>query len=218
MAKAAEDSVWLNRIQIAIGVLTLLGLGFTVYYTRKTATASGQAADASLTSAKAAQKSADIAEVSFRRLERPYLFIDLTDTSGLGSPTQPFLIYTFVNHGKTPAVLREVFVRLCYGTDVPLRVYTPPIKCYELVSPGQASSQRHKADVGNAFMRKHFVSKGEAPVILHGLIMYEDPTGATHEDRFCIRSDDGGKTFHIIGGEEYNRRNTQYPAAETESG
>ena len=46
MAEAAKDTVFLNKVQIGIGVLTIIGLIFTVYYTGRTAKAAILAADA----------------------------------------------------------------------------------------------------------------------------------------------------------------------------
>ena len=60
--------------------------------------------------AKAAKKTADIAESSYSASERPYIFIRATDF-GMAVTSESELKPIFTNYGKTPGVITSIFMR-----------------------------------------------------------------------------------------------------------
>lgn len=200
MAKAAKQTVTLNKIQVWIGAAGLIALLVTIAITFR--------------ATNAAVKSANTAEDAFRRLERPYLFVRVDDLHCLAdppSPHQPYVTCRFVNYGKLPAILRSVAVRLEYKPALPLQILGDH-KFYEVIQQGDVSTRPHQAMVQDSKVGQRFpVHVG---LVLHGLISYEDPTGAIHTDRFCLRGLEDGAGFRIAD-EEYNRRKTEYPKAKS---
>lgn len=94
MAVAAQKTVALNYVQIAIGAFTIIGLAFTVYYTRETA--------------KAAVDATDIAKRALHDLERPFVFVKELDWFYEENPQtgvfyQGRLSVVLENSGSTPA-------------------------------------------------------------------------------------------------------------------
>jgi hypothetical protein len=174
------------------------------------------------TSAAASAKSADVAERALRGLERPYLFIERIETEGLKwrlaqSDTRPSIRFSVVNFGKTPAILRSLCVRLQAAPDFPLRLPMARAKRYfTVVEPGRRLAHRKGDDFGQVEVEDS--EKGAtifgtemARLVFHGVIQYEDPTGAFHTDRFCLRGNRDGDSFTLEGGATYNWRKTTYP-------
>ena len=98
MAAATQQAVTLNYIQMGIGIVTLFGLGLTVYYTRETASAAIRSADA------------------VPNVERAYVFlwnIERRDMKFSTGQTRMVVIPTdgqnviYKNCGKTPAVVTK---------------------------------------------------------------------------------------------------------------
>jgi hypothetical protein len=198
MAKAAEDGVWWARTQTWLGGLGLVGVICTLSFTG--------------ISAKAAVRSANTAEDAFRRLERPYLFVRVDDLHCLADPPpphQPYVTCRFVNYGKLPAILRSVAVRLEYEPALPLKILGDH-KFYDVIQQGEVSTRPHQEMVQDSKIGQSLPV--HAGLVLHGLISYEDPTGAIHTDRFCLRGLEDGAGFRVAD-EEYNWRKTEYPKA-----
>jgi hypothetical protein len=165
--------------------------------------------------AKAAAKSADISEDAFRRLERPYLLVVITDTRMLwssGSYSQPSLDYTLANYGKLPAILRSVSIGLLNNPEHPLRSPMAIAETqYEVIKPGSHLLKDRTVVVRDALAGQKFNGMNATLLILYGIIQYEDPTGAFHTDSFCMRGMPGGISFTIDGGDEHNWHDTDYP-------
>jgi hypothetical protein len=176
---------------------------------------SRRAADAAIKSAEAAERAARISEESFRRIERPYLFIKFITTQKLRSVDQAdvaSLEYTLVNYGKTPAVLRSIAIGLQDNPDWPLR--TPMAiadESYDVIEPGGKLAKDREVSVAGGKPGMRYNGANAQGLILHGYIDYEDPTGAYHHDKFCMRGVSGGNAFRIDGGDEHNSRETTYP-------
>lgn len=184
--------------------------------TRRQADSAEQAAVAAGEAAKDAKRQADIAEDSYRRLERPYLFVKFMSTGGLRRPgaSRPFLRYTLVNYGKTPAILRLISVGLMNNPSYPLRTTMAIAEhFYDVIPPGEALSkvEGRRLEVVDSKVGEQFDGQNATLLILHGIIHYEDPTGAYHVDSFCMRANAGGNSFTIDGGAEYNRRRSYRP-------
>jgi hypothetical protein len=105
MAKAAEDSVLLNKIQIGIGVLGLLALLITLRLTRR--------------STDAAVAAATTADKTIFEIEAPFLYpeivrhtigedfspFDISDPADPPlKPVSPIIHYRITNYGKAPAI------------------------------------------------------------------------------------------------------------------
>ncbi|MEQ9639968.1 MAG: hypothetical protein RIM84_08085 [Alphaproteobacteria bacterium] len=207
MAESTGDLVDLTVWQIFFGVVGLLMLGATLFYTRETASAG-------IATAKDTKRQADIAEAAMLRLERPYLFVIFSEPERLirpGAARRSRLKYFFINHGKTPATLLSVNVRLQEAPDYPLRLNMPGIKhIYEVIEPG-AQSSGDVAYVEGAENGTVFATRAATRLIFHGAVTYSDATGAVHTDGFCFRPNTNAASFRIEGGAEYNYRKTERP-------
>jgi hypothetical protein len=200
--------------QIVINVFGVILLFKNLKLVQESNANANQATHAAIDAAKAAQKSADIQEESFRRLERPYLFVRPTDTSflRLGHQRLPDLCYTLVNYGQMPAILRSISVRLEENPQFPLRI--PMHKAeefFEVIAPGQQMANERRVVVENSKLSDSYAGQRATLLVMHGRILYEDPTGALHTEHFAMRGNPGGHTFKIDGGSEYNWRKTEYP-------
>jgi hypothetical protein len=173
-------------------------------------------------SADAANKSADVAEEAFRRLERPYLYVKIAETHGLraGHPyAQPVIEYRLVNYGKLPAILRSISVGLLNNPPFPLQsTMTVAETRYEVIeSNGELLNPRNAVVSGSAGGQK-FDGGDATNLILYGVLEYDDPTGAHYIDSFCMRGLPGGTAFTVDGGEEYNWHKTEYPKKTSSTG
>ena len=172
-------------------------------------------------SAEAAQKSANVAEYALRGLERPYLSIEKIDTSTLRASysggAKPSIVYAIVNHGKTPAILRSINIRLERSPNLPLRLPLANAQAfYAVVAPSErllfpGGDDWARIEVLDSQQGQVFYGPDAAAIVFHGSLHYEDATGAYHTDRFCMRANPGGETFRREGGETYNYRETEYP-------
>ncbi|MFZ1882098.1 MAG: hypothetical protein WAU53_00525 [Rhodoplanes sp.] len=166
-----------------------------------------------------AQRTADIAEEAFRRLERPYLLIKITETFKLqgkihGEPTTPGIRYTLVNYGKLPAILRSVSIGLLNNPTFPLiSTFEIAETKYEVITPDGELLNPRSVEVRDCEAGENFAGVKATTLVLYGILEYDDPTGARHTDSFVMRGKTGGSAFHIEGGEEYNWHTTTYPQA-----
>lgn len=215
-----------NAVYVAIGALVLTFIGIlliwrTLIHTRDAAIAARDmvtegknATTAAIEATKEAKRQADLAEDSFRRLERPYLLIKITETSPLRNQgaVQPYFNYRLVNYGKLPAILRSVSIGLQDRPEFPLQMpeATPDTR-YEVIAAGSELINHRQAIVTNSTVGQRFRGDSAEGLILHGIIKYEDSTGAVHTDSVCMRGMKGGTDFTIEGGEEYNWHKTEYP-------
>jgi hypothetical protein len=203
-----EMAEWAFWVFVATGAGVLL-LGATLYETWK----AGKAVATTLAQTK---RQADLAEQSFRRLERPYLFIRILDTKGLARPPSgntAMLKYTLVNYGKLPAIMKGISVGLLNNPSFPIRSTNEIIDpVYDVVAPAETLTRDRNAAVQGADMGETFTSANATLLFLYGIIEYEDPTGAYHTDSFLMQGCAGGKTFRVYGEREYNWRKTDYPA------
>lgn len=111
MAKAAEQTMVLNGAQVATGLITLLGLAFTIYYARRAARAAISAAKHAEAGASGALSSAQSdreANSMMRRhaeLElRAHLLIKRAKVFDVEVGKRPRARVQFQNFGRTPAL------------------------------------------------------------------------------------------------------------------
>jgi hypothetical protein len=217
-ARAGEDAARIAAEQLFLAYFGLAGVALTVLLTGWTALAASRAAISSAKSANAAQKSADVSEDAFRRLERPYMFVrfDNMSTHMLRVEYVPrgvaYLTFKLVNSGKMPAILRSIAVELEPNPELPLRI---PLhensNLYDIVQPGAETANFSPVYVKGGEVGKPWLGDDATKLVFHGRYTYEDPTGALHVDRFCMRGTKNAVSFVIEGGSEYNWRKTEYP-------
>jgi hypothetical protein len=225
---AAQEGMafWAKLMFFAAGAeafLTMIGVFLvwrTLLYTKRAVEEAKQTTAAAIAANVEAKRQADLAEESFKRLERPYLFIKIVETfhlRNIGQNEIAWLAYTLVNYGKSPAILRSVAIGLQDNPDLPLR--TPMAienKTYDVIESGGELAKNRSVKVTQGVKGKRYTGAYATMLILHGYVQYDDPTGAFHHDRFCLRGMNGGAAFEIEGGEEYNSRTTTYPKPKSE--
>ena len=212
MAQAAEQTVALADAQFWWNVTQAVGTILAAFAAAYAAWAAGEAA-------KASQRSANAAEHALRGLERPYLFIEKIMTAPLHPRRagRPSIVFTVVNYGKTPAILRAITMRLQSDPALPLRLPMANRKTYySVVPPGKhlihrGGDEHGTMEVEGSREGQSFIGVRMASLVLQGVFYYEDPTGASYVDRFCLRGNRDGDSFTIEGGATYNWRKTRYP-------
>lgn len=223
----AKWAFWMFVASTATVAITFVGLILiwrTLHHTRRAADyAKDMVIEARLTTqaakatvaesekaAEAANKQADIAQQALRGLERPYLFVKIINTEHLRHPdeaSQPHVIYTLVNHGKTPATLRSISISLRYNPDFPLHI-TMAIdeQLYEVIEAGGGRLQEGRTlIVDDSTPGESFNSSNASLLVLHGMIVYEDQMENYYVDSVCLQGNAGGASFRL-GGSEYNWR------------
>ena len=140
-AQAAVDTVEEARAATAAAVATVKESERATFAALKTAGEAKRSAQASIRAANETKRQADISEESFRKLERPYLFVEITEVDSLRKATNnPHIRYTLVNYGKTPAVLRTASAKLTILPDMPDRIPMATARdIYEVIAPGDGS-------------------------------------------------------------------------------
>lgn len=164
-----------------------------------------------------ATRVAEHTEDAFRRLERPYLLphFDNMTTHHLVVKFVPhgvpYMTFKMANFGKLPAILRSISVGLIDNPPFPLiSTFAIERKSYDVIPPGGLTKET-RIPVTGGEVGKPFVGQAATLLILHGIVRYEDPTGAVHTDSFCMRGLANNAGFTIDGGDEYNWTETEYP-------
>lgn len=144
-------------------------------------------------------------------LERAYLFVDpdialtVPDHRGPHGGLKVGVDFALKNHGKTPAVIDWLTVRLQYLAE-------PPADPYEesgsggglVIGAGQSLRfDRHEAIVPGADWDK--AEAGQGAIWLHGRVVYHDVLKSQHESYFAWRHDPARNTFSIAEQSALNR-------------
>lgn len=198
--------------QLLIGLLTLAGLGWTIFETRRTANASVLAANAARESAEALPK-----------LERAYIFENVrnrittftkplqrvaTDKGPITS-TEMAVEFSLTNHGKTPAVVRFVG----YGSSLdavpsdPLYVLHHGMDTEVIIASGAQSDSY-------VIQAPFLIDKDQAQAILGGtsylyyfaLVVYDDVFGVEHETKFYWQLNGSMLMFAPLRWGDHNKR------------
>jgi hypothetical protein len=175
MADSARELVDLTRWQIAVGLLGLLGLGWTIYYTRQTARAAVDAANASV-------KAANVAEKALTHLERPYIFPIIDDGTSVANMAQGrwayFVKFRLHNFGKTPALIKSVLAELRPFERLPdeLRysISPDPVESANVLGTGEASPHINRSIRDLTSSEWDDVKKGRKFLCVYGAVIYED--------------------------------------------
>lgn len=171
MAKAAEDAVWLGKVQLGVGVVGAFLLFLTLYYSRK-------ATNAAMLAAKAADLSARAAV----RLELPIIH------------ATPPILWTSAEL-ETPTEANPIEIAM--GWDVNYPSDTPRYIWNRILRPRAripANGGEGSFDVGDFWFELNDyvidqIRKEEMALWLYGYIAYTDFMDEYHEAGFCWRWD-----------------------------
>lgn len=159
-------------------------------------------------SAEAANKNAEALQSS----EKAYVFLESAEmlrvthlaTNTLSVFTNQIRLVikvTFKNHGKTPAILKELFpdVRICEYEDVIFKS-SMPFSLGKVISASGTWEQEINFDVDNADYEKARVSDTvESPIPvnlqLFGSVLYKDIMENERKTEFCWKYDFKNKQF-----------------------
>lgn len=196
--------ITISNVLIAIAVAVFTGLLVRVgnrqwRELKRSVDEAKKAADAAKDSAEAAKKSAE----TLPRLERAYLFLQVTgqnlkfalDMSERAqaahtiATTRPTVQFTFKNHGKTPALLKELTVVLEIPNDIdgPIE-YTQrkEITGDDVIPAGGETQQFEETVVPGLIYTQTIESirQGRHGFRFFGRVVYEDIFQQEHETRF----------------------------------
>ena len=232
MARWAENMFW-----TALGSLVLTGFGVfliwrTLVYTKSAAKAAvatveeaRKATVAATEATKEAKRQTDLAESSFRTVQRPYVFI--FGVSGVvpgGENYAGIAPYTIGNFGQTPAIIENVQMFFGVGDkapgiledmfeDNPLAI-SPILESQEKRTKLYARAPTHLDDGVRVIFFEQTGAGSFEPVTpnipegrefyLQICIKYRGPFTDKHEVSACWRYDQFIPQFLKYGGEEYN--------------
>lgn len=150
---------------------------------------------------RAAERSADIQLDAYRRLERPYLYVEVVRTDGLKpkNPQQrhPSLDYRIVNHGKTPAIIVSTSVGLLFNPKEPVTSTGELSKGqYYVLIPGDFS-QKDEVIVRGEESARQFTGNLATRLILVAHFEYQDQSGVTFTDWMQLRGNANGDSFKL---------------------
>ena len=189
MAKAAEESLTLNKIQIVIGISGFIALLLTIRLSRKATLAAIAAADAADAAVKTAQQSAAL-EL------RPYVSLSDFNWQWLSGPDDPNkivswrLVLVWKNSGQTPAknVRTWLSVDTFDLTESPAGIDYPDkgnfLSAGNPLGPGQTLGSRVEVPLEN------FVAAWEKTKALYywGWVEYDGiDTEMRHRTEICAR-------------------------------
>ena len=200
-------------VAIAVAIWIVILLRNTLTDVRETVKEARQVTKAAVSAAEAAKQQADFAEGSMLRLERPYMFLEISETHYLRRPgsNPPFLRCFFVNHGRTPAVLQSISLQLIDDSQAALRVpNSAATNTYEVIRPGAHTEIRVVSVEGSPEGTK-WEGDDATKLVLLGVAEYQDGAGFLHTDSFCLRASYGADYFVVEGGTEFNKRTTTRP-------
>lgn len=217
MAKAAEDTVALNKIQIGLGIAGAILLILTLIYSRRAAEAASEAAKAATSQAQAAQD-------TLTKIQRPHVFIfDVVGIhAGLNENFDGHIPYTVANYGQTPAIVERMEARISRG-QTPEQPGPETDDHPLIVSPILGAQQkRENLQVRSTFWLRSKLMLAPDPSNPNGprqyaaevvkgqelfvwiRIGYRGAITTGHETSACWRYDPEPCQFIQYGGAEYN--------------
>ncbi|HXQ40795.1 MAG TPA: hypothetical protein VN821_05990 [Candidatus Udaeobacter sp.] len=184
------------------------------------------AADASRHAAAAAQKSAD----ALASAERAYLFIDedvdldlAGDASAPSGPSQSpgrepaspekpnsVIKFTFVNRGRTPAILESIGMGVLPGLEPPARLDAAMLTLRATVPVGSviSANSRYERRLGCPFRLEQAARKQleqrERRLYFLGRIVYKDVFGNSHETGFALEFEPNTQSFMRVLSDQLN--------------
>ncbi len=192
-ANAQEDAVDLAVLQLFLGVFGLAGLGMTVYYARH----------ASITAVRA-----------FESIERPHVYIEGVRKFSFHKEdrwSDHVLPYRIRNHGKTPAIVRDIRVWLGHADGAPPEPGAPyatyPVQIGSVLPCDEPIEVFHRTFELTAFdalfeSEPSFVP-GET-LYFRAVIKYAGPFSGRHETSVCWAQNEEERALVQYGGARYN--------------
>jgi hypothetical protein len=183
-----------------------------------------QSVFANIAGAKAADKSADVAERALTDLEGPFLypvvesdnlqesfkpFVLYTDPSSPHAPVQPTITFNIKNYGRTPALPQTLSGVFFFGQsedthDDIVAGFIPEL----LISPGDKLSEPFRRKMVQPIgADEHLtIMRGVTRIFLGGSIVFFDIFGNRYEQKFCLAWGPVTKRFMAWGPTRNNRR------------
>lgn len=164
--------------------------------------------------ANAAKQSADVAKQALYGTEAPFIFIIITRADGkpVISPRgveSPEDVYTFHNYGRSPAIIREIYIARIASDVIPSPCPFPPLQTNlfqsEIVGPGDFSEPKPLPQIAS-FLPNDGKSHPGAAVVVCGQVRYADVFGNQYLSGFCYAFNSYFNRFHAIGGANQNYR------------
>jgi hypothetical protein len=186
-------------------------------------------------SAKAAERNAKTAELALLSVEVPYLYLivrrhgiireTLTET---GRPRvtgfafgNNFLTYYFMNFGRTPAEIIEVFSVLQFSMGIPPPIVPPehPLNPQAgLIVTKNGESENFPCDLTENIFQIYMRGKEFNPdrhiVWFMGYVRYNDVFGNEYIRGFCLGYAPNDDSFYAMGRDGYNYRKKTKSAGE----
>jgi hypothetical protein len=222
MSQAAENGVWLSKIQIGLGIIGAVLVLWSLFYTRVAAIAAKDAAVSSLQSALNASKQVDAAI----KAESPYVTIRITeagiqfcDGGAFNFRPKSWFAFEFVNHGKTPALLKEFYETYPVVTVLPPEPIDPMVTRGRLLPIGTVSAngspfrqdtnliQKRGVDifsVDNSAWRTKYL-------LFQGYLRYADAFGNHYIMGWLARFFPEHDAWALRGDEKYNYSRKEQP-------
>jgi hypothetical protein len=158
-------------------------------------------------SANAAKNSADALIV----IERAYVFVgpirlDFNRTNGDIQPGITRAWYSFVNFGKTPAVVKEVYRDMCVESAMPpIFIHDEANSSYgEFILKYEGVSSEFPYQIPLSGEHCKAIANATKSVFFFGFIRYEDVFSEEWIRGFCFRYDFAVQGFVTYGGKAYN--------------
>lgn len=206
MADAANKMTFIAWIQIAVGLGTLVGLAWTLKYTRDTA--------------RAGQKSADAADRALNAVERPYIFV--WGVRGIDHDVEMdhlnfvfFIRYSYGNHGKTPAIIESMAACISFD-EVPENAMEVrdwhPAKLNPIIVPGECRTDSQECPQVMLSFKDIYTESEPVEIafpetenfFFRLIIRYRGPFTTGHKTSACWAWDQKENCLVPYGGKEYN--------------
>lgn len=212
MADAAEDSVTLNKWQIAVAIVGFALVVWNLFYTRR--------------ATNAAVAAAVTAEKAMFEIEAPYLYPVIRTNSlredlvvGYDHPRSPFkpitptFSITIKNYGRAPAIFDLIAVSASHWrkiADDPNADVRSDSGMPTMIEPGQEIIAPFTITLDAPINRIDIASivQQVSHIYLYGAIIYSGVHNAAYIQRFCLMYHYPTKGF-VPGGAEYNNRTRQ---------
>jgi hypothetical protein len=215
---------WREPITIVTVLLVIVGLGQLGLFWRQLTFIRDSLGDAKK-AAEAAKEAADAAKISadhIPRVERAYLFLaltikqDLREYSVSTNETHSTIKFNFHNHGRTPAIMKEL-----HG----MAKYLPGQQWPAMAIAGKQTVQTGVVVSGNSTIseddysikfsltkqEREAAAAGKGRILFWGKIIYSDVFGNSRETGWCRQfhedkeaRDAGGAGFYFGGDETLN--------------
>jgi len=212
MSNAAEESVTLNKWQIAVAIIGFALVVWNLYYTRK--------------ATNAAVAAAVTAEKAMFEIEAPYLYpvirtnslredlvVRFPHPNSPFKPVTPTVSITIKNYGRAPAIFEEIAVSASHWRKIPddpradVRVDcgmpTMIEAGQEIIAP---FTIEFEAPMNRADIRS--IVEQFSHIYVYGVILYSGVQNAGYVQRFCLMYHYPTKSF-VPAGTEYNNRTRQ---------